>query len=856
MGWIQRPVLSKGRLGRGDLLMSHLLEKLRALVTFLFAPLLRLLTWFHLHWIVLRPAALPILTSVAFSVAMLFLPQGREVLYRLAGQPTGGPWGWFGWALGLLAIFVFSASVVYVSRIVLAVDYPPIREARERHQSEAKNPAWIADREASLRKWAPDLAAILPFVAAATVFLLDAIHPEPGPNVPDPARVPNGWSWIAFSAVVLLGVITVVLAFRHRLFGLPQADHHRLLPTIPDGSWEVFVWVAVVAMGLGLYFWLAPTFLPLHIGIGSIVTLGAAAVIFAFGSCFVVLGTFLVAHPSNALHRLSLPGVAWAALLLAGYLARTGWTDNHGIRTLPEATAGLERELIAERPKLEQRLARWLLDRREAAGNPDRPYPLIVAAAQGGGIRAAMWSAVSLGQLQDRDQRFTCHLFAIAGISGGSLGALAFDALLHDRYRPTSAPPCNQKTGRADASQLLKEVDTGADHFTSAAIRIFSDDFLAAITSGMLFPDLLARFVPTAGLPWSWLHLPDRQYYLELGLENAWRGYQVDQARADSSEFALGQGFLSLIERKPGETYDPALFLIASEIDTGRRWIASDVRVDPKIFVHAIDALTGQSLKDEDEVSVGPNLLAMPASTAAGNSARFPWISPPGTVPVPDAERADMPRVLDGGIVESSGAGTAADILGALRGWCRVVPTEDHQPAIALACRPIDEPDPKDPRRTVSRVVRCLPPEAGCLLIRPVALQLTNDGYDQEQTTDGSNQNAHLPSLRKALPLFVETLSPIGALLQSRSGRGQEIHDALALGADLRRQDAASAHLELNLEELGGSRLDERVPLTWAIIDQSGATMRERIVNQLKNDQAVVSTIQEVFGSVTSSSPN
>ena len=57
-------------------------------------------------------------------------------------------------------------------------------------------------------------------------------------------------------------------------------------------------------------------------------------------------------------------------------------------------------------------------------------HPLYIVATEGGGIRAAYWTAAVLGEIQDKNPNFAAHLFAISGVSGGSLGAAVFEALL------------------------------------------------------------------------------------------------------------------------------------------------------------------------------------------------------------------------------------------------------------------------------------------------------------------------------------------------------------------------------------------------------------------------------------------
>jgi hypothetical protein len=59
--------------------------------------------------------------------------------------------------------------------------------------------------------------------------------------------------------------------------------------------------------------------------------------------------------------------------------------------------------------------------------------PVFLVVAEGGGIRAAFWTATVLGGLSGGDtQEFGTRLFAVSGISGGTPGATVHAALRHD----------------------------------------------------------------------------------------------------------------------------------------------------------------------------------------------------------------------------------------------------------------------------------------------------------------------------------------------------------------------------------------------------------------------------------------
>ena len=64
--------------------------------------------------------------------------------------------------------------------------------------------------------------------------------------------------------------------------------------------------------------------------------------------------------------------------------------------------------------------------------------PMLVIATAGGGIRAAFWTATVLEQLEadlqkKNDAPLQNLIFAISGVSGGSVGAMNYVAALHAR---------------------------------------------------------------------------------------------------------------------------------------------------------------------------------------------------------------------------------------------------------------------------------------------------------------------------------------------------------------------------------------------------------------------------------------
>lgn len=384
---------------------------------------------------------------------------------------------------------------------------------------------------------------------------------------------------------------------------------------------------AALALALGLSFVLFAAFLVSPVELPR--RLGAASIIlFAFTSWILFGSIVLVLLPKTY----GLPSLALLPLLLA---LASGGVDNHEIRQA--APTGAERAASIEASALA-----WLqahaAEFREARARGDEFFPVYIATAEGGGLRAAYWTANVLGELELATQgQFSDRLFAISGVSGGSLGGAAFVAQLR------ASAPCKSPEG-VNARNCLRQ--------------FLREDFLSPVTAYFLFPDMVQRF-----LPFTPIRRFDRARALELSWEQSWAQTHPGAAAnpfADSYD-ALGEG-----------RQWPRLFLNATRVETGKRVLVSPARFDEDEMPEVDDLL-----------AIGGGRWSVPLSTAVHLSARFSYVSPPAKICVDAGETCDLDRVwgrvVDGGYHENSGAQTAADLLRALRRAARQF--EDEQPA-------------------------------------------------------------------------------------------------------------------------------------------------------------------------------
>ncbi len=357
-------------------------------------------------------------------------------------------------------------------------------------------------------------------------------------------------------------------------------------------------WLAVV-ISLSLSFLLMLLFIWDPTRFGGI--LGAPAIVALALASWVIFGSFvLVLFPKSR---------GWPALTLLpllGFLFAGPFNDNHAIR----GRRILETD---ERPTPTQHFADWV--RADPLRSDGEVY---VVAAAGGGLRAAYWAAAILSELDDAScGRFGRRTFVLSGVSGGSLGAAVFVAMLADRG---ASVRCGPDGRTAEDQQLRPRVS-----------QVLSGDFLSPALASMLFPDAIQRFVPYPYLS------RDRAWALETSWEKAWtRAFGTTR---------FSQPFLAL---HAGDTRLPSLVLNSTVVEDGKRIVASNLKFHP---------LAGFDLFD------GMPTADIALSTAVHNSARFTYVSPAGSL---YRGGSLFGRVVDGGYFENSGAASLRELIGTL----------------------------------------------------------------------------------------------------------------------------------------------------------------------------------------------
>jgi hypothetical protein len=364
-------------------------------------------------------------------------------------------------------------------------------------------------------------------------------------------------------------------------------------------------------------------------------------------------------------------------LLWVGILGLVSWLgDNHSVRAIA-ADSNASR---ADMP-LEQVVSLWMAEN-GCGPNGDHegpvkncPRPIIIAAA-GGASRAAFFMATTIGYfIREADKhgldgnQVRNRLFAISGVSGGSLGAVMVTAALNTKSDTSKTNhPC--VTGQV-ALWWGKSVSDWRDCFEA----LTSDDFLTADFFGFAFNDMLPlRF-------WR-----DRAAVLEDSWSNRFRMIITNPDKSTSCQQGLDCPFLSLQPR--AGHWIPVLVLNGTSEATGSRIVTTALASTYKPYsptdigtAKGADRLWSSGIcpttvrpppcplfveASQFHYLLNPNVPPgaryddVRLSTAVHNSARFPLISPPGVIL--NREHKVVDRILDGGYFENYGTLSAKEL--------------------------------------------------------------------------------------------------------------------------------------------------------------------------------------------------
>ncbi|MEQ1865129.1 MAG: patatin-like phospholipase family protein [Micropepsaceae bacterium] len=314
------------------------------------------------------------------------------------------------------------------------------------------------------------------------------------------------------------------------------------------------------------------------------------------------------------------------------------------------------------RPALQTALRDWAEARRRVSGLSSARMPLIIVAAEGGASRAGVWLLAAMRMLDaETNGDFGRNLFAISGVSGGSLGAATYARMLRAR-------------GREDGALDWEDKDT-----RKALARFATKDLLSATISTYFLNDLFGSMI---GPLWTWAGIPDRNSALEHTFERMWETSKGFAAPRHVPSGFLGLRFSSQSDSRMPVDLLPHLMLNGTDVGSGKRMITSTIRWSPR------DALFPDS---GDFVQLVGHDVRM--ATAVTNSARFPFISPAGRF-VSSGASGTAYQIIDGGYFENYGARTAWELARAIEDLNAQDPSLGVVPIVVVVSNDLDAEQP------------------------------------------------------------------------------------------------------------------------------------------------------------------
>jgi hypothetical protein len=575
----------------------------------------------------------------------------------------------------LLVVFAWAMPTHYSARLLLDTDVR-FREPVDMQQ-EVDGGLWIR----FIERATPRVLGLLTFVAVLIAIVRSHVNLPifSEQNDQEAVKATNEvLGWLAFCVVVTAGLFYVYTVRRSRDADVVGLRKLRDLNRHLDPMWD----------------WLSPGLdaqndaADASRNVGRLLLAGLFAVflgIFFFGADVAaqfaprsMAVPFILGGWLPFLSYLSGLGRQWRAplillLFVVISIVAVVLGDNHSVRLInAKQTAGVTIDATAV--PIQDAVSLWMRENKCDAAPATCPRPIVVAAA-GGASRAGFFMASILGYfLQDAQQhgldanQIRNRLFAISGVSGGSMGAVMVTAALHEKS-DSADHPC------VKANFTLLWGDK-IGNWRDCLETLTSGDFLSADFFGFAFNDML---------PFGWWR--DRAAVLE-GTWNDRYNSVIAQPSSPLSSACNGLGcpFLSLRPREGH--WIPLLVLNGTSEATGGRIVTtalantykplstcptSQSATDCPLFVDADrfhDLLNYRSRPTGwlgafqrawlawAERSGAPDDVRI--DTAVLNSARFPLISPAGSIR--NKDQAIVDRIVDGGYFENYGALSAKEI--------------------------------------------------------------------------------------------------------------------------------------------------------------------------------------------------
>lgn len=548
-----------------------------------------------------RNALIVIITLLVALYILTGTDQANDMIEAVISSGIGSPLFLF----ILVGAFIWSWVVYASTRLILHVSPVGLR---------------LSPAMDTLLRWLPRLGGMVPNLILAFAFWEPA---EPQPYLLMLASGLLLWQFRLVEQHVPVFALPARWTFRNRYTSIVQDV--RVLWRHPLGRLVVTAGLILTAVFLVLFS------LPVQWGIARYFRPTA---VILFGISFFTFWGSLLVYFNDYRYR--------PLLLAVGvyFVAVSAFNDNTAVR---EAT-GSNVLPVDKRPTVEAHFARWInarqrMDSTSSLGEstrgestPGDTIPLILVAAEGGGIRALNWTAETLIRLDSIIPGFSRHVYALSGVSGGGVGTAFYTAFLRD-------VPEAQRSDRFPQFR-----------------RVIRDDYLSAVSAALLFPESIQRLLPVA--------VPS----LERGkwLEDSW----ADSYQRNLGLHTLDSAVTSLYQRPDGYDYNlPSLLLNGTLAESGQKVITSNLKLDSRYFR---DVVSTVDLLGHD----------VPLKTAASLCSRFPVVTNGALIHRDLVDRGQANayggHVVDGGYFDNSGVETCFQLLNNLIPSIRRLDSTQH----------------------------------------------------------------------------------------------------------------------------------------------------------------------------------
>jgi hypothetical protein len=261
---------------------------------------------------------------------------------------------------------------------------------------------------------------------------------------------------------------------------------------------------------------------------------------------------------------------------------------------------------IEERATIDEYVAAWFENHDEDIKNYGQKYPIVFVSSEGGGSRAAFWTLMAHGAMEEKVDNYYNHIFSLSGASGGNTGN-SFYVAYHD-------------------------VADESDDVVDMANTVFKNDFVST-DIGLLFGRDSWQSIVGSG------RFFDRSEFLQQRWEDALSEYFGGYFNGDVNP--LQREFLSFWYDENNQLkFDHPLFLLhTTHVQTGDHATMSAVQMENFIPQN-------MDLLERTNSILGKTI---PLSSGALMNARFPIVCPSGKIP-------DVGNFVDAGYYDNFGA--------------------------------------------------------------------------------------------------------------------------------------------------------------------------------------------------------